>query len=230
MCDYLNGLNIKCFTIPYIEKENDKYFIKIKDGNDRYFVNGNTLPLDMPYYKYDRNIGIYDFINTNVIHIIKNGILKNSIKIEEISKEDIPMIILDETGRKIIINDIYDIFKIKEEALEAKNKKYIITKWIEDNNIPYEDRQPYYSDMQIINRVFMNKWYADDDFNDIKRIGALIYCSLEALNNKDTEVLEACREMVDEFRERDISILEKYKLWQNLDDEEIDTIGNILNF
>lgn len=230
MCDYLNELCVKCFKIPYIEKENDKYSMKIKEGTNRHFISGDTLPMEMPYYRYKKNLGIYDFLNSDVIHIVKNGILAKSIRIEELSEEDIPRIIISESGQRLNINNIYDIFKIKEEALNAKKQKSIIINWLNKNKIPYNDRAPYYEDMQKINKAFINKWYISDDYNDVKEIGMLIYCSLKAFNNKEFDVLEACRNMVSNLREKDINILQKYKVWQNLDDEEIEEIGDILNF
>lgn len=230
MCDYLNELCVKCFKIPYIEKENDKYIIKIKEGNNRHFINGDTLPMDMPYYKYDKNLGIYNFLESYILHIVKNGVLINSIRIEELSEKDIPRVIINESGQKLNINNIYDIFKIKEESLNAKKQKSIIIDWLNKNKIPYSDRAPYYEDMQKINKTFINRWYINESNTDLKELGILIYCSLKAFNDKEFDVLEVCREMVSNLREKDINILQKYKLWQNLDDEEIEKIGDILNF
>lgn len=230
MCDYLNELSIKCFKIPYVEKENDKYIIKIKTGTDRHFISGDILPIDMPYYKYNENLGIYNFLNSDVIHIIKSGKLIKSIRIEELSEEDIPKNIINEFGQQLNINNIYDIFKIKEDGVNAKNNKSIIIDWLNNKKIPFEDRVPYYEDIQKINKAFIERWYITNNDSCLEELGMLVYCSLKAFNDKDFEVLQACRDMVCRLREKDINILEKYRLWQNLDDEEIEEIGDILNF
>lgn len=54
----------------------------------------------MPYYKYNENLGVYNFYNSDVIYIINSGKLIKSIRIEELSEEDMPKNIINEFGQQ----------------------------------------------------------------------------------------------------------------------------------
>lgn len=63
MYDYINGEQVKCFYIPFYynsTKETNDCHINHSGGHLYSFANGNEVPLQTNYYKYDKNLIILD--------------------------------------------------------------------------------------------------------------------------------------------------------------------------
>ncbi len=238
MYDYLNGEQVKCFSIPlsYIEKnENneDTVCLTSMGGLLEVYNKGDEVPYRSTIYNYGEDFIVYDYrgySDSIYVHIIKNGKVSDYFKLSELPKLIPVLPVINNQGDILKISSRDDYFNISKDYKEYIDNKYfnglkqirhlfdeyieLLRQGIEETDL----KADYYKKLELLRKdtvdIFVNKWYKSGeelrDFmsNDIGWLVGSLKDSTKDDKEKD-KILSLYKEQCATF-DKDV---EEYKEW-----------------
>lgn len=235
MYDYLNGEQVKCFyNVFYYNDE------VIHSGGNLYNYDiGDCLPITSLYYKYDKDLIIFDYRDEFPIHIIKEGKLKYSKECKDLSNEDLGTMVIDNFGRELNIKSIKDFnqirldfqehinildnIRIKYPELQSSPNIHSSTK---EKEIWLNAHREYEKELDSFISP-MNKWFIDRYIEE-KTFGEYLEC-LSWEEDINSEKFHSLSSKIKEMIKKDKKIVDKYIIWLDGYSKE-DKIKDIIKF
>lgn len=224
MYDYINGNQIKCFYTPlfYVCDILEDNYINHSGGSLTGFNMGCKVPFKTMYYNYSKDFIIYDYRDDNFVHIIKDGMVYETILLDKLSDEYMSYSCVDYFGNKLNIKTKDDMFVIKNEFKDLFENKRKISRKIKENP---SMRKQYIDEMKALNEEFNNKWIIVE-FKDEKYFGELISNYLWLKNTEDVNDFNLCKSLIIKLLNENENIVNNYNNWSNY--EYSKTITNVL--
>lgn len=194
MFDSINGEQLKCFGIPCYYENSGKFEVAQMGGLLRNFHNGNKVPYKTYYYNYSPNFCIVDIHcldrgDLAVIHIIRDGKVKKSIKLKDLTDDELTNSdkIIDYYGNELDIKTKEDIeFLIEDRDYYLEQMKMISA---ESDKILYHDLFLITKQMRELKNTSEEYKQKENEYNEL-------YKKYEALKEREEPLmdsLKACR-------------------------------------
>lgn len=215
MYDYINGNQIKCFYTPlfYVCDILEDNYINHSGGSLTGFNTGCKVPFKTMYYNYSKDFIIYDYRADNFVHIIKDGMVYETILLDKLSDEYISYICIDYFGNKLNIKTKDDMFVIKNEFKDLFENKRKISRKIKENP---SMRKEYIKEMKLLNKEFNNKWIIVE-FKDEKYFGELIsnyiWFKENAKTTEEIKDFNLCKSLIINLLNKNENIISSYNNW-----------------
>lgn len=246
MYDYINGEQVKCFysLIPSISGNLLDDDFLCSGGNLINYKNGDKVPIEKLFYKYNKDLIILDneIGNDISIHVIIDGVVYATYKdlkdFDFNEFDNIDFMVINYNGDKQLnIKTNEDIINYIEEYNELKCLEKKIRKLSRDlmgeiidnrNNMSYlefydkMDKQEELFDLESKElekyyKEFWDKWIIEDDCINEKLFGS--YLDIIFRNLEEEYILKHFEFKIYELLKKDNQILEKYFKWKDFDDE-----------
>lgn len=204
----------------------------------------SPVPYKTSFYNYGPNFIVFDyrgFIEEDeelLMHVIENGCFKKSYPIDSIPKSLKITRVVDNYGRSLNIANISDFLDCHQEHVEAQNlHQELKKKYCEAENIPWrlphisefkemskEEQENFFKKYDVCSqkayddslKVFVDKWFADENCEDLTYIGALLD-EMKSGTRPEWVWYPICKDYVQTIANKDFGSLEnainKYCEW-----------------